>query len=65
MQLAEELFKNEIAYVSKVAKTEGETCVLMEAGFDFVCDFDGHKLFRKKKYQDRKSPFVNPRYILP
>jgi hypothetical protein len=40
IQLTEELFKGEIEYVSKVAKTESEACVLMEAGFDFACDFD-------------------------
>ncbi len=55
VQLAEELFKNEVEYVSKVAKTEGEACVLVEAGFDFVCDINGHKLFRKKKYRTSKK----------
>jgi integrase len=50
VQLAEELFKDEIGYVSKVAKTEAEACVLIDNGFDFVCDFEGHKLFRKKKF---------------
>ena len=50
IQLAEELFKGEIEYVSRVAKSEREACLLMEAGFDFVCDFNGNKLFRKKKY---------------
>lgn len=49
IQLEEALFKDEIDYISKIAKTEAETCVLIEAGFDFVCDFDGHKLFRKRK----------------
>ncbi|MDR2204274.1 MAG: tyrosine-type recombinase/integrase [Nitrososphaerota archaeon] len=48
VQLDEALFKDEIDYVSKVAKTEAEACLLIEAGFDFVCDFDGHKLFRKR-----------------
>lgn len=47
IQLEEALFKGEINYVSKVAMTEAQACVLIEAGFDFVCDFDGHKLFRK------------------
>lgn len=47
-QFAEELFKNEIEYFSRVAKAEGEAFQLMEAGFDFVCAFDGHKLFRKR-----------------
>jgi integrase len=50
IQLEEALFKDEIDYVSKVAKTENEACVLIEAGFEFVCDFNGHKLFRKRKY---------------
>ena len=34
---------------SKVAKTEAEACILIDAEFVFVCDFDGHKLFRKRK----------------
>jgi integrase len=49
VQLAEILFKDQIEYVSKVAKTEGEACILIEAGFEFVCDFNGNKLFRKIK----------------
>jgi len=49
VQLEEALFKDEIDYISKVAKTEAEACVLIESGFDFVCDFDGHKIFRKRK----------------
>lgn len=49
VQLAEELFKDEIEYISKVAKTEGEACSLIDAGFDFFCDFNGNKLFRKRK----------------
>jgi integrase len=48
IQLEEALFKDEIDYISKVAKTEAEACILIESGFDFVCDFDGHKLFRMK-----------------
>ncbi|MDR0319030.1 MAG: site-specific integrase, partial [Nitrososphaerota archaeon] len=48
IQLDEALFKDEIDYVSKIAKTEAEACLCIEAGFDFVCDFDGHKLFRKR-----------------
>ena len=50
VQLAEELFKDQQNYTSKIAKTEGEACTLVEAGFDFVCDFNGNKLFRKRKY---------------
>ncbi|MDR0461108.1 MAG: tyrosine-type recombinase/integrase [Nitrososphaerota archaeon] len=48
IQLDEALFKDEIDYVSKIAKTEAEACHCIEAGFEFVCDFDGHKLFRKR-----------------
>ncbi len=50
VQLAEELFKDQIDYGSRVAKTENEACVLIEAGFEFVCDFNGSKLIKKRKY---------------
>ena len=50
VQLAEELFQGEIDYISKVAKTEAEICTLVEAGFEYVCEFNGHKIFRRKKY---------------
>lgn len=49
IQLEEALFKDEIDYVSKVAKTEAEACLLIESGFEFVCDFEDHKIFRKRK----------------
>ena len=49
IQLAKELFKDQVEYISKIAKTEGEACALIDAGFDFVCDFNGNKLFRKRK----------------
>ena len=48
IQLDEALFKDEIDYISKVAKTEAEACQYIEAGFEYVCDFEGHKLFRKR-----------------
>jgi len=41
-------FKND-EYTSKVAKTVEETCQLIEAGFEYVCDLDGSKIFRKRK----------------
>jgi hypothetical protein len=50
IQLDDALFKEQIDYVSKVAKTEKDALDLIEAGFDFICDFEGHKLFRKRKY---------------
>jgi integrase len=49
IQLEEALFADQIDFVSKVAKTEKEACEIIEAGFEFVCDFEGHKLFRKRK----------------
>ena len=36
-------------YVCKVAKTVKEAQELVEAGFDYVCDVEGYKLFRKRK----------------
>jgi len=50
VQLAEELFRDQQEYISKVAKTETDACALIDAGFDYVCDFDNAKIFRKKKY---------------
>jgi integrase len=49
IQLEEALFQDQVDFVSKVAKTEAEACLLIEAGFEFVCDFEGHKIFRKRK----------------
>ena len=36
-------------YNARVAHSEEEACKLIEAGFEFVCDFNGNKLFRKLK----------------
>ena len=36
-------------YVSKVAKTVKEACQLIEAGFEYVCEVNGAKIFRKRK----------------
>lgn len=36
-------------YVSKVANTIEEACELVEAGFEYVCDIEGTKIFRKRK----------------
>jgi hypothetical protein len=47
--LEEALFNDHTDFISKIAKMEDEACVLIDAGFDFVCDFDRHKLFRKSK----------------
>lgn len=36
-------------YVCKVAKTVKEASELVEAGFDYVCDVEDYKVFRKRK----------------
>jgi integrase len=36
-------------FTVKVAMTLEEACELLEAGFEYVTDMDGHKLFRKRK----------------
>ena len=36
-------------FVARIAHSETETCQLIEAGFEFVCDFGANKVFRKRK----------------
>ena len=36
-------------FTCKIAKTLEEASQLIEAGFDYVTEFDGYKLFRKRK----------------
>ena len=36
-------------YTAKIAHSEQEVCQLIEAGFDFVCDYEGNKVFRKAR----------------
>jgi len=36
-------------FVCKVAKTVKEAQELVESGFDYVCDVEGYKIFRKRK----------------
>ena len=40
---------SEEEYVTKVAWTLGEACKLVEAGFEYVCEIEGAKIFRKRK----------------
>ena len=50
IQLEEAIFKEkDDEFICKVAKTVEEAKVLIEAGFNYVCEFDGVKLFRKRK----------------
>ena len=41
-------FKEEES-TAKVAHTEEEVCKLVEAGFEYVCDYNGNKIFKKRK----------------
>ena len=41
--------KRNDAFTVRVAKNVTEACKLMEAGFDYITDMDGQKLFRKRK----------------
>ena len=36
-------------YVSRIARTTVEACQLVENGFEYVCDIEGNKVFRKRK----------------
>ncbi len=50
IQLEEALFKKrETEYICKVASTVKEAKQLVEAGFEYVTEIDGKKLFRKPK----------------
>jgi integrase len=49
VQLEEALFQGECEYISKVAKTEKEICSLVESGFEYVTEFEGAKIFKKRK----------------
>jgi len=49
VQLQEALFQGETNYISKVARTEKEILSLVDAGFEYVTEFDGAKIFRKRK----------------
>jgi integrase len=49
VQLEEALFQGECEYISKIARTEKEICSLIEAGFEYVTEFQGAKIFKKRK----------------
>jgi len=36
-------------WTSKVARTLNEACSLIDAGFEYVTDMEGVKIFRKRK----------------
>lgn len=41
--------REEDEYICKVAKTVEQMAELIEAGFEYVCEIDDVKLFRKRK----------------
>jgi hypothetical protein len=50
IQVTETIFKETIdEFTVRVAKPLDEACNLLEAGFEYVTDMDGVKLFRKRK----------------
>jgi len=55
VQLEEAIFQKEEDFFFQVARTIEEAKVLIEAGFNCVCEFDNAKLFKKRK--QRKSGF--------
>jgi hypothetical protein len=36
-------------FILRIADSEEEAGQLIEAGFDYVCDFESNRLFRKRK----------------
>ncbi|HIJ07869.1 TPA: site-specific integrase [Candidatus Bathyarchaeota archaeon] len=42
-------FNEDDEFTVKVAHSEQEACQLIEVGFEYICDFERNKLFRKRK----------------
>ncbi len=40
---------NDEDYISKVVRSLDEICKLVDSGFQYVCDFENAKIFRKPK----------------
>jgi hypothetical protein len=36
-------------FTARTAQSEQEACQLIETGFEFVCDFIGNEIFKKRK----------------
>jgi len=49
IHLANAITKLTEEFISKVATTVEEACALIEQGFEYVCDMDDIKIFRKRK----------------
>lgn len=56
IQIEEAIFSREAEqYICRIAETINEAKMLIEAGFQYVCDFNGAKMFRKPKTLDLKE----------
>jgi hypothetical protein len=42
-------FEETDGYVCKVAATKEEISALIEAGFEYVCEYEGSRFFKKPK----------------
>jgi hypothetical protein len=51
-------------YTAKVAHSEQEVCQLIEAGFEFVCDYEDNKVFRKRKCTSKRNFTISGRVRL-
>lgn len=50
IQLEEAIFKErDDGFICKAARNIEEVKMLIEAGFEYVCEFNGVKLFRKRR----------------
>ncbi len=49
VHLAQGLINTSEDYICKVARTIEEACKLVESGFEYICEMDGVKLFKKRK----------------
>jgi len=66
VQLAEDLFKDQQEYVSKVAKTEVDICTLVDAGFEFICyimELKSSGSENTEAYGEVNIRWTNPRYF--
>jgi hypothetical protein len=49
IQLEQMLYKESDDYVCKIANNVNEAKEFIETGFEYVCEYEGKRLFRKPK----------------
>ena len=54
-----EISQDQQEYISKVAKNTVDACALVDAGFEFVCDFEGDKNLQEKEVLTSKSKLTS------